>query len=183
MANDAREARGRASGVPLAGCSILFSAAAATLILLGEPVWGGAAAVAAAVLQAAAASGTQTPRGRLIWGAAGPLADAAVLAPVAWVHRESDPAVAALSLVTLGVCLVASYERARGIALGYRLGSRWGIRLARQATVGAGVLAGGSALTVTLWLALALASASLVVRAVGVGTGRPAAAPEAGPNT
>jgi hypothetical protein len=181
MANDARETRGRASGVPLAGCSILFSAAAAALILLREPVWGGAAAVAGAVLLAAAATGAQTPRGRLIWGAAGPLADAAVLAPVAWVHRESDPAVAALSLVTLAVCLVASYERARGIALGYRLTSWWGIRFARQAVVGAGVIAGGSALIVTLWFALALATGLLVVRAVGIGAGHPAPAPEAGP--
>ncbi|HXY73590.1 MAG TPA: hypothetical protein VEM41_13715 [Actinomycetota bacterium] len=180
MANDAREPRRRASGVPLAGCSILLSASAAILILVGEPVWGGAAAIAVAVLQAAAASGAQTPRGRLLWGAAGPLADAAILAPVAWVHRSSDPSVAALSLVTLGVCLVASYERARGLALGYRFGSLWGLRFARQATVGAGVIAGGSGLAATLWVALSLATVSLVARAVGVGTHRADPAAETG---
>lgn len=176
MANDARETRGRASGVPLAGCSILLSAAAAVLILLREPVWGGIAAVAAAALQAAAATRTPTPRGGLLGGAAVPLADAAVLAPVAWVHRASDPAVAALSLVTLGVCLVASYERARGTALGYRLGPLWGLRFARQAAVGIGVAVGGDALAATLWIALALATWSLVARAVTVGTQNPAPA-------
>ena len=176
MANGAHETRGRASGVPLAGLSILLSAAAALLILLGDSAWGGAAAVASAVLQAAAASASPGGRGRLLWGSGGPLADAAVLAPVAWVYRESDPATAALALVTLGCCLVASYERARGIALGYRIRPMWELRLTRQAVVGAGVIAGGAALTAGLWIALVVATASLVVRAVGVGT-QPVAPP------
>ena len=143
MANGAPETRGRSAGVPLIGLSILLSAAAALLILLGHPVWGGAAAAASALLQAAAAAtGTSSERSRLLWGAAGPLADAAVLAPVAWVHRETDPGVAALALVTLGVCLVASYERARGLALGYRIAPMWSLRLVRQLAVAAGVKIG-----------------------------------------
>ena len=170
MANGARETRGRASGVPPAGLSILLSAAAALLILLGESTWGGAAAVAAAVLQAVSAARGRTGRGRLLWGAGGPLADAAVLAPIAWVHRASDPEVAALALVTLGCCLVASYERARGVALGYRIPPAWGLRLVRQVALGVGGMAGGAALTGSRWLSLALAAASLVVRAVGVAT-------------
>jgi len=166
--------------VPLAGLSILLSAAAALLILLGASTWAGVAAIAAAVLQAAAASGGQTGRARLLWGAGGPLADAGVLAPIAWVYRASDPAVAALALVTLGCCLVASYERARGVALGYRIASLWGLRLARQVAVGVGVIAGGAALAGALWIALALAAISLVVRAVDVATHQAAPSSEGG---
>jgi len=167
--------------VPLIGLSILLSGAASLLILLGQPVWGGVTASASALLQAgAAATGAPSDRSRLLWGAAGPLADAAVLAPVAWMHRESDPGVAALALITLGVCLVASYERARGVALGYRIAPMWSLRLVRQVAVAAGVIAGGAALAATLWIALVLATVSLVSRAAAVAT-QPARARPAQP--
>ena len=172
MANEHREPRRAAPGVLLAGLSILCSGAAALLILLHRPAWGGAAAIASAALQGiAAAAGAQTGRSRLAWGAGGPLADSAVLAPVAWVYRMSESGIAELALVTLGVCLVSSYERARGLALGYPTKAMWGLRLVRQAAVGIGVMAGGGALRAALWIALAIATASLIVRAAGVAQG------------
>ena len=156
----------------LAALSILCSGAAALLILLHRPAWGGAAAIASAALQGiAAAAGTQTARSRFARGASGPVADSAVLAPLAWVYRMSESGIAELALVTLGVCLVSSYERARGLALGYPMKAMWGLRLLRQVAVGIGVMAGGGTLRAALWASLAIAAASLIVRAAAVAQG------------
>ena len=47
--------------------------------------------------------------------------EACVLAPVAWVSRDGSPRVAVLALVGLGASYLASYERARGESLGFRV--------------------------------------------------------------
>jgi hypothetical protein len=151
----------------LLGLSILCAAAAATLLLTGRPAAGGAAALVGAIAQWMTGSAA-TARTSLALGAAGPLGDAAVLAPVAWVHRFDQVEVAALALVTLAAAMVASYERARSASLGYRTRRSAWQRLARQVLPAVAVIAGGRWLPGLLWGALVLAGLTVVMRAANV---------------
>jgi hypothetical protein len=167
MANPPHPAPREPGALWLLGLSILSAAAAATLLLTGHPAAGGAAALAASIACFAATTVTGRP-GSFALGAAGPLVDAAVLAPLAWTFRTDDSTVAALALVTLGAALVGSYERARAAALGYRTRRTAWIALVRRALPAAGLIAGGTWLTASLWAALGLAAITLTVRAAGV---------------
>jgi hypothetical protein len=151
----------------LLGLSILCAAAAATLLLTGHPVAGGAAGLAAAIACFAATSVTGR-RASFALGAVGPLVDAAVLAPIAWTWRTDGTTVAALALITLAAALVGSYERARAAALDYRTRRTAWIALIRRALPAAGLIAGGTWLTASLWAALGIAVLTLSVRAMGV---------------
>src|SRR5262249_19802094 len=128
---------------------------------------GGAAGLAASIACFAVPTVTGG-RAAFALGAAGPLVDAAVLAPIAWNYRTDDTTVAALALVTLGAALVGSYERARAAALGYRTRRTAWIALVRRALPAAGVIAAGTWLTASLWAALGLAVFTVTVRAAGV---------------
>jgi hypothetical protein len=167
MANPPHPAPREPGALWLLGLSILCAAGAATLLLTGHPVAGGAAGLAASIACFAATNVTGG-RATFALGVAGPLVDAAVLAPIAWSSRTDDTAVAALALATLGAALVGSYERARAAALGYRTRRTAWLALVRRALPAAGVIAGGTWLTASLWAALGLALFTLSVRAVAV---------------
>jgi hypothetical protein len=167
MANPPHPARREPGALWLLGLSTLCAAGAATLLLTGHPAAGGAAGLAASISCFAATTVTGgSPSFAL--GAAGPLVDAAVLAPVAWASRTDDTTIAALALVTLSAALVGSYERARAAALGYRTRRIAWLALVRRALPAAGLIAGGAWLTASLWAALGLAVFTLAVRAMGV---------------
>jgi hypothetical protein len=167
MANPTQSARREPVALSLLGLSLLGAATAVTLFLTGHPAAGGAAALVAAAAQFTVVADVPG-RVSFVRGATAPICDAAVLAPVAWVHRFDDHLVAALALVALGTTLVASYERARSDALGYRTSQARSVRLVRQALPAAGVIVGGAWLVGTLWAALALAALLLAVRAASV---------------
>jgi hypothetical protein len=181
MAKPTHPARREPAALALLGLSLVGAAAAATLLLTGRPAAGGVAAIVAAIAQFAVVS---APSGRVAFGlgAVAPLCDAAILAPLVWTHRFDDSAVAALALITLGTTLVASYERARSDALGYRVSSMKAMRFVRQVLPAAGVIAGAAWLMGSLWAALAVAGIALVARAAGVVTqDRAGLAPEGAP--
>jgi hypothetical protein len=167
MANPPHPPRREPRALWLLGISVLCAAGAATLLLTGHPAGGGVAGLAASIgcFAAAGATGAQPS---LALGAVGPLVDAAILAPLAWTYRADDPQVAALALVTLGTALVASYERARASALGYRTRRTAWVALVRRALPAAGLIAGGAWLAGSLWAALGLAVFTFGVRAMGV---------------
>lgn len=167
MANPPHPARREPGALWLLGLSILCAAGAATLLLTGHPVAGGAAGLAASVGCFAATNVIGEPASFAL-GAAGPLVDTAVLAPLAWTFRSADTTVAALALCTLGAALVGSYERARAAALGYRTRRTAWLALVRRALPASGLIVGGTWLTASLWAALGLAVFTLGVRAVGV---------------
>jgi hypothetical protein len=163
--------RGTAAGaLVLLVLSIAAASAAATLLLDRERMAGGAAGLAA-VLLAAWGSLIATPddaRTSLLIGVCGPLLDAALLAPVAWVARSAAPQDAALALIGLGLSLVSGYERARSASLEFRTRRSAGYRVLRQAVVATGILAGGVWLRPALWVFMTLAGLALVVRAANV---------------
>ena len=167
MANPPHPAPREPGALWLLGLSILCAAAAATLLLTGHPAAGGAAGLVASIA-CFAANNVTGGRATFALGAAGPLIDAAVLAPIAWSFRTDDTTVAALALATLGAALVGSYERARASALGYRTRRTAWLALVRRALPAAGLIAGGRWLTASLWAALGLAVLTLSVRAVGI---------------
>jgi hypothetical protein len=92
--------------------------------------------------------------------------DASVLAPVAWVTRETSPRVAALALIALGASFVASYERARGTALEYRGSEGLAYRAARDGLLVIGLISGW--LEATLWAFVVVALAATAARAWNV---------------
>jgi phosphatidylinositol phosphate synthase len=143
-------------------------AGTAWLIIAGHRLWAGLAALAAGVLAMLPTieAGPRLPRlafaGRLLDRAF----EAAVLAPVAWVTRQGSPRVAALALVALGASYLASYERARGEALGYREVESAGYRLARSGLMVFGLLTGW--IEASLWALVAVTLAASAVRAANV---------------
>lgn len=92
--------------------------------------------------------------------------DACVLVPLAWVTRSGSNVDAFLALVGLGASYVASYERARGEALGYRGTENLAYRATRYATLVFGLLTGW--LEAALWAFVVLTVAAAAVRAWNV---------------
>lgn len=92
--------------------------------------------------------------------------DACVLVPLAWVARSGSNLDAFLALLGLGASYLASYERARGEALGYRGSENLAYRATRYTTLVLGLLTGW--LHATLWIFAALTIAAAAVRAWNV---------------
>ena len=92
--------------------------------------------------------------------------DACILLPLAWVARGGSDVDAQLALVGLGASYLASYERARGAALGYRGSESLAYRATRHATLVLGLLTGW--LLASLWTFAALTVAAAAVRAWNV---------------
>jgi hypothetical protein len=163
--------RGTAAGaLVLLVLSIAAASGAAAFLLERHRTAGGAAGLAAALLAAwgSLIARPDDARTSLMIGVCGPLLDAAMLAPVAWVARSAAPEVAALALIGLGLSLVAGYERARAASLQFRTRRSAGYRLLRQAVAAVGILAGGPWLRPALWGFVTLAGLALVVRAANV---------------
>jgi len=92
--------------------------------------------------------------------------DACVLVPLAWVAREGSNVDAFLALIGLGASYLASYERARGAALGYRGTESLAYRATRYATLVLALLTGW--LEPALWIFVVLTAAAAAVRAWNV---------------
>jgi hypothetical protein len=142
-------------------------AAAAALVLLRHRIFGGVVALAAGAsllwgwyLAERTVAATSTFVAMLV----DPLYDAALLGSVAWVARKPDPHVSVLALVALGLCYLASYERARADALGYRTFEGVGYRAARCAFISASALIA----TPTVPLLIVLATGAVAVRGSNV---------------
>jgi hypothetical protein len=94
------------------------------------------------------------------------LFDASVLVPLAWVMRAGSNWDAVLALVGLGAAYLASYERAKGQALGYVGVESLGYRVTREALLVIGLLTGWVA--GALWAFTIVALAAVGARAWNV---------------
>jgi phosphatidylinositol phosphate synthase len=89
--------------------------------------------------------------------------DASVLVPLAWVMRSGSNWDAILAMAGLGFSYLASYQRARGEALGYLGSEVLSYRLTREGLLVLGLLSGW--ITATLWAFTILTAAAAAVRA------------------
>lgn len=94
------------------------------------------------------------------------LFDASILVPLAWVMRAGSNWDAILAIVGLGAAYLASYQRARGQALGYAGSESLGYRGTREALLVFGLLTGWVA--GALWAFTVVATAAVVTRAWNV---------------
>jgi hypothetical protein len=92
--------------------------------------------------------------------------DTSVLAPLAWIARLPSTRVAVLALVGLGASYVASYERARGKALGYVGSEGFVYRALRVFILALGLLTGW--VEATLWAFVVLTVLAAALRAWSV---------------
>jgi len=158
---------GRASRVslPVLGLALVASGGTALLLLLHHRLGAGVLALAgaASLLFGSAVARASGATGELLAELlADRMFDASVLAPVAWVTRGTSPRVTALALIALGASFVASYERARGTALGFKGSEGLIYRAARDALLVIGLISGW--LEATLWAFVVLALAAAAAR-------------------
>ncbi len=121
----AGDGTGRRRGWAAAASSLAAAAGlvAAWRVLAGDLRLGGVVvALGGLGLAAGRALAEGDLRSRLFASLADRVVEGAVLAAVAWWAREREPAAAAGALVALGGMAIAAYIRARGEALGYRMG-------------------------------------------------------------
>ncbi len=129
--------------LPILVASVLASLAGAGAVLIGQPkVAGGIAIVAGVALVVGAMLARATGGRRSLFAelVADRVFDGAFLAPLSRAAREVAPEVSVLALLVLGAAYVASYERARGSALGYRGSEPLEYRAARAALVAGALL-------------------------------------------
>lgn len=88
--------------------------------------------------------------------------DACVLASLAWAYR-ADAVVSLLALVSLGTGFVASYERAKAAALGYRAREGLEYRAVRNGVIVGGLLSGW--IGPSLWVVTGITVVAVAVRA------------------
>jgi hypothetical protein len=156
-------ASGTQSLVVLAGSAAL-SAATASLLITRNRMWAGVAATASGLglLVASVQWGLHGGRrARFAYLVLDLGFDTSVLAPLAWVARLPSTRVAVLALVGLGASYVASYERARGRALGYVGSEGFLYRAMRAFLLALGLLTGWVEPTLWAFVVLALTAAAL----------------------
>jgi len=88
--------------------------------------------------------------------------DGAVLAPIAWITRATDPGIAAGALVALCASFLSSYVRARGAALRYSVEESHVTRGIRYALLTFGLAF--DALAFSVWAAAAVSLLAALVR-------------------
>ena len=158
-------------------CAVL-SGATAALILTGYSVVAGVAALLCAGLlvlaevrgrhRVARLNELRVPRFHFGLRVCSSIFDASILAPLAWMERETTPRVAVIALVGLGASYLVSYQLARGQALGYSGWVSVPYRIATAALLVFALLARSfdeAVPEVTLWLFAALAAAGAFRRA------------------
>lgn len=148
----------------LLASALVLSGLGAWLVLDGRPRAAGGAALAAVVAVLAGARGA-AGRERFAALVVDRLAEAALLAPLAWAWRGS-PRLGPLVLASLGVSYLAAYERARGRSLGYRFSDALGFRATGGGLVAAALLTG--LVEPLLWSFAILSAAAAVARGVSV---------------
>ncbi len=160
-------ASGRAA--PTLAASVLGALGAGALVIFRHPVWAGLLALAATVALVWGwffAHLAGDPRSHLAAMLADSMFDTSILGALAWAARADDTHLAVLALVCLGLSYLASYERARSDALGYRTFEGLGYRVGRAAFLVAGLVSGQ--LTAALWLFAVLCTVAVGVRAANV---------------
>jgi hypothetical protein len=151
-------------------------------LLAGVSGLGSAVAlVAGSILARREAAGSERIGGRahLAERVADLVFDASVLVPLAWVMRAGSNWDAILAIVGLGVAYLASYQRARGEALGYAGSESLGYRLTREALLVFGLLTGWVA--GALWAFVIVAVAAAVTRTWNIVLQERHAAPQDSP--
>jgi len=151
------------------GGSLLAAGGTAALELTHHRRYSGLTALIGALLLITAAVAGQERdgrRGTFASRVADWVFEACVLAPLAWVSRSGSNADAILAMVALGASFVASYERAKGQALGYRGSETPVYRAIRALLLALALLTGLVKTFLSLFLALTLTAA--VVRAWNV---------------
>lgn len=126
--------------------------AGASLVVAGLPRIAGlpvAAAGAALVAAGLLARGAGGPRPLVLHAVGDRLADAAMLAAVAWAAMPDRPREAAAAIVALGASYLPTYVRSRAVSLGFRLPQSLAFRGVSPLLVGAALLAG--VVEVGLW--------------------------------
>jgi hypothetical protein len=159
----------RGGGGLLLAAAVVLSAGTAALILTHHRLLGGLVALAgAASLVAAEAWAPRAGRSRELFAVRtiDRVYEASILVPLAWVARAGDNGDALLALVGLGSSYLASYERAKGQALGYRGGERGLFARTRYAILVLTLLTGW--LFAGLWIFVVLTVAAAAVRAWNV---------------
>jgi hypothetical protein len=154
---------------PVLLAATLLTGGGVAAVLLGQPRVAGALVLAAgaAILWGwYLADRERLARSRFLAMLIDPLHDVSLLAAVAWAARAGAPREAAAALVALGLCYLASYERARADALGFRTFESVGYRAARSALIAIGLLSGRVA--PALWVLSVLAAGAVAVRALNV---------------
>jgi hypothetical protein len=157
-------------GLVLLAASAVLSGSAAALLVSRHRLWAGAAAAgsAAALLLAGGVwrVGTSGRRSRFAYFVLDLALDTCILAPLAWVYRPSSGRVAVLALVGLGAVMVASYERARGVALGFDGEESFAYRVIRAVLLVFGLVTGW--VEAALWAYVAVTVVTGVFRAWNV---------------
>jgi hypothetical protein len=169
MEGERRGARAPDRATPTLVASVAGALGAGALVIYRHPVWAGIVALVAAVALVWGwffAHQAGDPRSHLAAMLADPVFDTSLLGAIAWAWRQESVRVSVLALVCLGLTYIASYERARSDALGYRTFEGLGYRVARAALIVAGLVSSQEA--VALWLLAGLAAVAVVVRATNV---------------
>jgi hypothetical protein len=149
--------------------AVAASAGTAALLVTRHRVFGGLTALAGALalLFADAWESTdQHSRERFAGRVLDRVYEASILVPLAWVSRTAAEGETALALVGLGASYLASYERAKGQALGYHVVEHPVFKRTRYAILVLSLLSGW--LLVGLWVYVVLASAAAVIAAWNV---------------
>jgi hypothetical protein len=142
------------------------TAAAVWLLLAGQRLLSGFAALVAAIVMVEVVPILEGPRGRFAERMLDRVFEACLLGAVAWVWRHDSTAVSVAALVGLGAGYLAGYERARGESLGYRGHEAPGFRALRQGLIVLALLTGWVHVFVFAFAAVSLLAAG--VRAANV---------------
>jgi hypothetical protein len=130
--------------------------AATWLVLANQRLLAGFTALVAAVVMVGLLPASPSIRVRFAERMLDRLFDACLLAAVAWVWRDSDPAASALALIGLAASYLAAYERARGQAVGFRGTEAMPYRAVRQGLLVLLLLTGWVRLILSLFVVLTL---------------------------
>jgi hypothetical protein len=148
---------------------VVCSAGTSFLIVTRHRFFGGLAALAGAVAllvaEAAGSAGGDT-RERFAVRVLDRVYEASILVPLAWVSRAAAEGETALALIGLGASYLASYQRAKGQALGYHVVEHPAFKWTRYAILVLLLLTGWA--LAGLWVFVVLAGAAAVVAAWNV---------------
>ena len=143
---------------------------AGVLIVSMQAEWGALAAGASGALMLVgghrANHGAGGPVDRMLAELLDRTWDGAVLGPIAWTARSTEPAVAVGALLALCASFLSSYVRARGAALSYSVEESHVTRGVRYALIAGGLAFGW--LGWTVWAAAALSALAALVRTAQV---------------
>jgi hypothetical protein len=170
---DGPEAPSRGGAAPwLTILAAAAAGAAAALVLAERMALAGVAVVVVGAALAYADLRATSGRQRFAHAVVERAADGAILGTVAWEFVDSDTLISAGALTALGFAYLASYLRAKGRGLGFRVGDPVLERYMHFAFVSASLVVAQGRLL--LWLAAAVDTQAAIRLAVAVGRQREA---------